>query len=62
MALFHSQNFPVKNSFGQLAKTVYDVAVKPVDFTNTLKAETLINKFVADATRQRIPKFVSEGL
>lgn len=61
MALFHNQDFPPKEPFQTVSKNIYGVAVKPVDFKNSQNAEKLINEYVADATRQRITKFVSQG-
>lgn len=61
MGIFNNQNFVVKKPFVDVSKSVYEVDVMPVDFTNAQNAVGVINKYVSGLTRGRISKFVSPG-
>lgn len=60
-AIFTNKDFPVKKSFQAVSEQAYNVLVNPMNFKNSGQASTLINKYVAQATKNRITTFVNAG-
>lgn len=61
MAFFHDEDVTVRTSFIDVVKRVYQVDPKAVDFKDTKKAHRLVNNYVAQKTRGRIPTLINEG-
>ncbi|ENN74325.1 serine protease inhibitor 77Ba [Dendroctonus ponderosae] len=57
--LFTRSEFPVKEKFEQVVKQYYDAVVSPVDFKNSAASADIINKYVEQATKNRIPLLVN---
>ncbi|KAJ8982811.1 hypothetical protein NQ317_010432 [Molorchus minor] len=58
-AIFTNQDFPVKKSFQAISEQSYKVQTTPINFRDPTQATSLINKYVAQATMNRIATFVT---
>lgn len=59
-ALFYRDNFPVKNTYQETIKTVYDADVEGLDFTDSDKALNRINGWASDHTNKKINKVLEQ--
>ncbi|KAL3289595.1 hypothetical protein HHI36_023008 [Cryptolaemus montrouzieri] len=59
--IFTNKIHPLKKKFRQLMNYYYNVDITPVDFRDTKASTDFINKYVADATKNRIPNLLLEG-
>lgn len=60
--IFANQLFPVSDKFSQVVNKYYDTSITPVNFkNNNQQAANIINRYVAQATKNRIPVLVSPG-
>lgn len=57
--IFVRREYPVIPEYQRVAKEYYDLQTTPVDFINPLVASQTINKYVSQATRNRIQNFVT---
>jgi len=60
-ALFTDVNRPLQWEFEYLAEKIYMSAVHPVNFMNPSASVSIINRWVANITQNRIVQLVQEG-
>lgn len=58
-AFFINKEFDLKKAFKDLSQLYYKVSISPLDFSKADTAASAINKYIAQATKNRIVKFVS---
>lgn len=58
-AFFTNKNYKLKENFKSLSERYYKVSLNPLDFSKPDAAASTINKYIAQATNNRILKFVS---
>lgn len=59
-SVWYRQGMPAKESFGEALEQYYDAAFREVDFSRQQEAKDLINGWVNDKTRGKIPSIVDE--
>jgi serpin B len=60
VGLFHHETFSVRESFRDLATGSYGARVEGLDFRRPLEACKVINQWVADATRGKVPVLLED--
>ncbi|RZB41080.1 leukocyte elastase inhibitor-like, partial [Asbolus verrucosus] len=58
-SIFTTATQKLKSEFQDVSKNFYKVNVQPIDFQNSKRASEVINKYVSQATRNRITNFIS---
>ncbi|RCW35290.1 serpin family protein [Marinilabilia salmonicolor] len=59
-SVWYKQDLPTKNEFRETVAEYYDAAFSGVDFSNKEAAKELINNWVKDKTRGKIPTIIDE--
>ncbi|WP_462319088.1 serpin family protein, partial [Marinilabilia sp.] len=59
-SVWYRQGMPAKESFGEALERYYDAVFREVDFSRKQEAKDLINGWVNDKTRGKIPTIVDE--
>lgn len=60
-AIFTASDYPLNQSFQQVAQSFYGVELLPVNFTDTAKAVEIIQAYVNTATKGRVTNFIHPG-
>jgi serine protease inhibitor len=61
-ALFTDVNRPLQWEFEYMAEKIYRSAILPVNFMNPSSTVSIINRWVANITHNRIAQLVQEGI
>lgn len=58
-AIFVTNQYPLNDTFKQITRDSYNVDINTVDFSDSDRTLNIINRYIADATQQRITRLVN---
>ncbi|WP_291856167.1 serpin family protein [Marinilabilia sp.] len=59
-SVWYKESLPAKKEFGEVVEKYYDAAFRGVDFSDKERTKNLINSWVKDKTRGKIPTIIDE--